>query len=956
VVGTFGRDRRWAVLMVALAGIASAALPATSFAGTVTSSFGDVRYTAGAGEQNNVTVDLSGTTYTISDTGPGVTVTATAPCAQVTTTRATCPQEPLPSTDHVTVVVDDLNDTVTVNATARDGTRIDGGAGNDTIVGSTGADKITGGPGNDVIDPNDLTTPVNMDSNSIDPYCDPDFTDFSLLNCPDIVDGEGGFNTIRFDHQPKAVFVDAGTKGADPESVIDPTRLRNGDARANLLATKGRGWRFNKIVGTPFDDQIIGSSNADTIVGRGGADVLCGGPGTDTVDYSGSTGPVDVSLDTNLPADAKWESTNDQVRGYSRSDCRQTDSFGVVVQGDEKDCIANDGQVGSDGTAATGEHDCVGVDIENAIGSPSNDVLVGNDPGPYLDKAAFFEPRGMSVLNGGGGDDFLDGRGGADALIGGPGDHDTVSYATESLPVEVTLDGAANDGSTADLNTDSGLGDSVGTDVENVVGGSGDDTLGGSDADNVITGGTGNDVVQGGGGNDTLVGGDGNDFLQGEAGNDTLQADAGNDVMDGGTGPDTFSGGPDRDAVDYSNNTTSVVSIPDGAANDGNNGGAEGDNVGADVEDAFGGSANDTLVAGPGGGVVDGGAGNDTLVSGPGPDLIVGGEGIDNASYAGRNEPVSVDLAGGTGGEGDVLAQIEQATGGNGNDTISGNDAVNILDGGPGNDAIGGGGGDDQMFGGAGNDTLAGGPGNDTLSGDAGDDNLQGGDGADSLNGGDGNDQLDGGPAADALAGGPGDDRAVYSSRTKAVSVSTDGADNDGEANERDQVRLSVESVKAGAGNDTINVRDGVKGEVSCGAGRDSVVADRTDTIANDCEQKNTLSALATCTINSDPARMSKSGTIRVRVKCPLGGKAKLSLRTVGKAKRAKKLGSKSFKMKAGKRKTVRIKLSGKARRLVKKKKALRAHATVTVKAAVASRTAKRSENLTIVAPKGRKR
>ena len=197
---------------------------------------------------------------------------------------------------------------------------------------------------------------------------------------------------------------------------------------------------------------------------------------------------------------------------------------------------------------------------------------------------------------------------------------------------------------------------------------------------------------------------------------------------------------------------------------------------------------------------------------------------------------------------------------------------------------------------------------------------------------------------------------AVYASRTKPVSVSTDGSDNDGEANERDQVRLSVESVKTGAGNDTINVRDGVKGRVSCGAGRDSVVADRTDTIAKDCEQKNTLSALATCTINSDPARMSKSGTIRVRVKCPIGGKAKLSLRTVGKAKRAKKLGSKSFTMKAGKRKTVRVKLSGKARRLVKKKKALRAHATVSVRAAVASRTAKRSENLTIVAPKGRKR
>jgi Ca2+-binding RTX toxin-like protein len=962
LVGTFGRGRRWAVLTVVLgAGIAPAVVPASSFAGTVSSSFGDVRYTAGAGETNSVTVDLSGTTYTVSDTGPGVTVTATAPCMQVNTTRATCPQEPLPSTDHVTVVGDDMNDTITVNATPRDGTRIDGGAGNDTILGSTGADKITGGPGDDVIDPNNLTTPVNMDSNSVDQFCDPDFTDISMLACPDIVDGEGGYNTLKFDHQPKGVFVDGGSKGADPESVIDPTRPRNGDARANLLATKGRGWRFNRIIGTPFNDQIIGSSNNDTIVGRGGADVLCGGPGNDTVDYSGSTGPVNVSLDTNLPADTKWESTDNQVRSFSRSDCRQTNSSGVVDETAQKDCVANDGQVGPDGTTATGEHDCVGVDVENVIGSPFNDVLVGDDPGPYLDKAAFFEPRGMNVLDGGGGDDFLDGRRGADVLIGGPG-IDTVSYAWETLPVAVSLDGAANDGSKVDQNPDSGLGDSVGTDVENIIGGSGSDTLVGSDAANVIQGGPGDDIIQGGGGDDPLLdGGDGNDFIQGQAGNDHLQGDAGNDVLDGGTGQDTFSGGSGKDAVDYSNNTTPVVSIPDGVANDGNNGGAEGDNVGADVEDVFGGSGNDTLVAGPEGGVVDGGAGNDTLVSGPGPDLIVGGDGIDNASYAGRSEPVAVDLASGTGGgagEGDQLAGIEQVTGGNGNDTILGNEAVNILDGGPGNDTIDGRGGDDQIFGGPGNDTLIAGPGNDTLSGDPGDDKLHGGDGADTLNGGDGNDLLDGGPGPDTLSGGPGDDTADYSSRTKAVSVATDGADNDGEANERDQVRLSVESVKTGAGNDTINVRDGVKGEVSCGAGRDSVVADQIDTVASDCELKNALSSLATCTITSDPARMSRRGTIRVRVRCPAGGRATLSLRTVGRAKKAKKLGSKRFTLKAGKRKTVMIKLNSRARRIVKKKKTLRAHATVSVKGAVASSAvkAKRSENLTIVAPKGRKR
>jgi Ca2+-binding RTX toxin-like protein len=1048
------------------AGIASAGMPACSFAGTVTSSAGDVRYTADTGETNNVTVDLAGGTYAIKDTGPGVTLTATAPCLQTSPTTATCPQAAQPSIDHVTVVGGDMNDTITMNATPRDGTRIDGGAGDDTIVGSTGADKITGGPGDDVIDPNDVTTTINMDQTGVDAFCsqdsfgelNPNYTDVSMMNCPDIVDGESGFNTLRFDHK-NGVIIDAGVKGADPEAVTDPTRTRNGDRRENLLATKGRGWRFNKLVGTTGNDQIIGSSNNDTLVGRGGADLLCGGPGNDTVDYSGSGGSVNVTLDTALPPDPKWESRDQQVVSFSRSDCRQTNGSGNIDEAAPKDCVANDGMVGPDGTPATGEHDCVGIDVENVVGSSHNDVLIGSDPGRYVSNAAFFEPRGMNVLNGGGGDDFLDGGLGADVLIGGPG-NDTVSYANEGnevqtltldatggtfrltfkgaqtqaiaanaapaavqaaleglstigpgnvqvagaaggfytitfvgslgaaqqplittdataltggaqtatvvrarpggISVKVTLDGVANDGSSADLNPDSGLGDSVGADVENIIGSSGNDTLVGSDAPNVIQGGPGNDIIQGGGDTDTLDGGAGNDFLQGQAGDDHLLGGAGDDILDGGTGKNTFSGGDGQDAVDYSNNTTSVVSIPDGVANDGNNGGAQGDNVGADVEDVYGGSGNDTLMAGTDGGVIDGGPGNDTLLSGPGSDLIIGGDGIDNVSYAGRAGPVTVDLASGTGGapgEGDELQQIEQVTGGNGNDSISGNDAVNILDGGPGNDTIDGRGGDDQIFGGPGNDVLRGGAGNDTIDGGTGDDVLQGDAGADTLAGGDGNDQLDGGAGADSLAGGPGDDTAVYSSRSKDVSVSTDGADNDGEANERDQVRLSVESVKTGAGNDTINVRDGVKGEVSCGPGKDSVTADQNDTIAADCEQKNlTLGVLATCTVESNPARMSRSGTISVRVKCPTGGKATLALRTVGKAKRAKKLGSKAFTLKAGKRTTVKIKLSGAARRLVKKNQSLRAHATVTVKGAVASSAAKRSENLTIMAPKKGKR
>ncbi len=58
---------------------------------------------------------------------------------------------------------------------------------------------------------------------------------------------------------------------------------------------------------------------------------------------------------------------------------------------------------------------------------------------------------------------------------------------------------------------------------------------------------------------------------------------------------------------------------------------------------------------------------------------------------------------------------IENGTGGSGNDTITGNDIANILRGNGGNDTINGAGGNDTIDGGTGVDTLIGGAGDDTI-------------------------------------------------------------------------------------------------------------------------------------------------------------------------------------------------------------------------------------------------
>ena len=89
---------------------------------------------------------------------------------------------------------------------------------------------------------------------------------------------------------------------------------------------------------------------------------------------------------------------------------------------------------------------------------------------------------------------MLDGRAGADELIGGPGE-DLANYSTRFAPVTVRLDGTPTSGS-------EGEGDRVRTDVEHIWGGAGPDTLIGNAADNLLNGGYGADTLSGGAGDD----------------------------------------------------------------------------------------------------------------------------------------------------------------------------------------------------------------------------------------------------------------------------------------------------------------------------------------------------------------------------------------------------------------------------------------------------------------------
>ena len=115
---------------------------------------------------------------------------------------------------------------------------------------------------------------------------------------------------------------------------------------------------------------------------------------------------------------------------------------------------------------------------------------------------------------------------------------------TGSLTVDLSTTGSQNVGA--------GQGNDTLSNIQNLIGGSGNDRLTGDTGDNVLKGGAGDDTLEGGAGNDTLYGNDGNDKLYGGAGDDILYGGGGNNTFFGGAGNDTFHGsGNGTDTVDY---------------------------------------------------------------------------------------------------------------------------------------------------------------------------------------------------------------------------------------------------------------------------------------------------------------------------------------------------------------------------------------------------------------------
>lgn len=200
------------------------------------------------------------------------------------------------------------------------------------------------------------------------------------------------------------------------------------------------------------------------------------------------------------------------------------------------------GPTGADFDGGTGDDELIGGDGYNTfVGGPGDDLIKGGGGGFCL---------------GGGGAEIDEGHAanGSDTFTG----QGVVRYSKRTNPVEVNIDGRANDG-------EPGEGDNVSRSFS-VVGGEGDDTLVSHREGSRLAGGGGSDELRGGPGYDVLSAtylqyanydgylptyiGSGQvttDELYGGAGDDLLVGSDGANTLDGGRGADTLValGGPD---------------------------------------------------------------------------------------------------------------------------------------------------------------------------------------------------------------------------------------------------------------------------------------------------------------------------------------------------------------------------------------------------------------------------
>ncbi|CAG9166434.1 hypothetical protein LMG32289_01013 [Cupriavidus pampae] len=406
------------------------------------------------------------------------------------------------------------------------GDSLDGGAGDDDIMGSWGNDAIDGGTGDDLL--YGLAGDDTLSGGEGDDYMMGDGpitsgllnTVAGALHGADTLDGGEGDDQIIGNGGDDQLFGGAG------DDHLWGDQSLNGDLDPSYHG----------------NDYISGGDGSDFLEGGGGKDVLYGGSGDDAMwgdAYSASVPEQRLNWGNDV---LSGDDGNDWMAGGGRDDILSGGEGNDVMYGDEPGSSLNSEFHGDDVLDGGSGDDYLegGGGDDQLFGGAGKDTLWGDSGADGYDPAS----HGNDSLDGGDDDDVLIGNGGADTLLGGGG-NDTL-YGDNAIE-------ALDDVYQKDDFLDGGIGDDVifgGGGADTLWGGEGDDYLegdreGGSLAetyqgDDQLDGGEGNDTLKGGGGNDTLSGGAGSDLVHGGSGNDYLAGNSGIDGMWGEEGDDVY--------------------------------------------------------------------------------------------------------------------------------------------------------------------------------------------------------------------------------------------------------------------------------------------------------------------------------------------------------------------------------------------------------------------------------
>jgi Ca2+-binding RTX toxin-like protein len=415
-----------------------------------------------------------------------------------------------------------------------------------------------------------------------------------------------------------------------------------------------------KLKGTSGNDILGGLASDDRIAGLAGNDTLIGAAGFDTLDYGAS--PSGVTVDFLAYRASDGYGTTDSISGFEEVNGSRFNDVISLGNGAFESAFGhagNDillGQGGEDVLRPGSGYDVVdGGSGEDTVsyfgysGVPDSaqtrgavvNLATGTaiDPWGQTDKLFNIENVEDSVLN-----DYLYGnagansftiRGGSNYVDGGLGT-DEIVYRKLAVAVNVNL--------TTDLATRGDGGRDILHNIEDVRGGTGNDTIYGDALANRLDGDAGDDLIYGGDGKNVLLGG------------------AGNDRIVGGPNADYIDGGPGIDTAYY---YYSKVGITANLTTDKAKAGLDSDTI-VNIERVYGSNYNDSLTGDADTNVLWGAGGNDGLYGAGGNDYIDGGVGTDTAYYGGTRAGYSLAHSGAN----VVVTDINVADGNSGTDTL----------------------------------------------------------------------------------------------------------------------------------------------------------------------------------------------------------------------------------------------------------------------------------------------